>query len=76
MSKSDRRNLRLTPRNQAATDVASEDDRRWFEQHPGIEERVRPPFPHECDFTGGICVAVQVTQIAPGIRVRIPALAS
>jgi hypothetical protein len=47
----------------------SDDDRRWFEQHPRRSYLLRPAFPDEVadTVTGGWTI---VRQIAPGIRVR------
>jgi hypothetical protein len=58
-----------------STEYASEMDRLWFEQHPGEDERVRPPFPQEWCIAGTVCTAVHVVQLRPGVRARMPALA-
>ena len=57
--------------NSEAIERASELDRVYFEQHPGETEYVRPivpgEFPPEVDANN-----VMVTQVTPGIRVRVP----
>jgi hypothetical protein len=60
----------------AAADATSEADRIWFEQHPGVNERIRPMsldeimhtwVPPGWVVTGGV---TRVTQIVPGARYR------
>ena len=53
-------------------EAASEDDRIWFEQHPGAKERIRPAYPHEIALSGGASTKVRVVQIQPGVRARTP----
>jgi hypothetical protein len=74
MSTPSRSYPQLSSETRRATEAATEDDRIWFEQHPGEDERCRPPFPHEFDFTGETCVSVRVSQIRPGMRARFPEL--
>jgi hypothetical protein len=58
-------------------DEQMDDDRVWFEQHPGEVERVRPIFHAERQeqlmygaSAGQIATHVRVTQIRPGLRAR------
>lgn len=51
--------------------LASGADREWFEQHPGVNERLRDPTPGEIRTMpiAAACV-VWVEQIRPGVRLR------
>lgn len=59
-------------------DATSDNDRQWFEDHPGETVRVRPPFPSEqmenshanTTEPGSWVTHVIVTQIEPGLRHR------
>ena len=73
MSKATCNHPLLAPQEYQDVGVASEDDRVWFEQHPGAKERIRPPFSSE---GGGSGVAILVVQVAPGFRVRMPVVLS
>jgi hypothetical protein len=69
-----------------AIELASEDDRLWFENNPGQAVRCREAFVGElppeawpaalaaCEATGGgrFMRMVEVRQIEPGVRVRRP----
>ena len=54
------------------TAAAADDDRIWFEQHPGEDERIRRPFPKELDGIDPNCALLRVVQIEPGKRMRMP----
>jgi hypothetical protein len=71
MTKSKQQRIHAEALNPAATDAASEDDRRWFEAHPDESERIRQPFPGEVDGLEIVCTAVRVVQIVPGCRARM-----
>jgi hypothetical protein len=66
------------PTNQAAADFASEDDRLWFEDHPGESTRHRPAIPGELPGMRPLPAAegmdveryIEVTQVEPGFRLR------
>ena len=58
-------------------EIPSEDDRRWFWERPGETSRVRDLVPGEFGRAipaglRGLCDAVPVTQIRPGLRIRRP----
>lgn len=62
-----------------ATDRASEDDRLYFEAHPGENVRYRAAFPGEFLGVGtteppcpGATLEVEVAQLRPGARTRSP----
>ena len=58
----------------AAVERASEDDRRWFKDHPGAIMRERPEVSGELPRIGPPLdpgeVWVRVRQILPGLRIR------
>ena len=60
---------------EAAMDRASEEDRVFFEQHPGRQHRVRPFVPGELPVHGvhgdGIWI-IAVRNVRPGVRARLP----
>lgn len=63
-----------------AAEVASDDDRCWFELHPGETVRHRPAFPDEFPRDPGLPPGeweqqVEVTRLGPGLRVRRPLFA-
>ncbi|MGK5548485.1 hypothetical protein ACSNOH_27700 [Streptomyces sp. URMC 127] len=72
----------LTGRSAEASSRAAEDDRLWFDKHPGASVRVREALPGEHDhgpFTQGRKplwpderLTVVVVQVVPGRRVRYP----
>lgn len=60
-----------------AIDKASEDDRLWFEQHPGRSFRLRDAVPFEYNqqlppAAEGVSWRTVVLQIKPGVRSRSP----
>ncbi len=55
-----------------AIDFASDQDRRWFADHPGGRRYQRAPVEYEFPELGGPVLYVVVTQIRPGVRVRMP----
>jgi hypothetical protein len=71
--------------NPEAIEHASEDDRAWFEANPSETVRYRAAFPGELPaaaweiegLAAGVAASrhVEVTRIAPGVRVRRPWLA-
>jgi hypothetical protein len=56
-------------------DVASDDDRRWFSDHPGRDYRLRRSFPGEARLHPDWLTTILVKQMAPGIRIRVQILA-
>ncbi len=52
----------------------SDDDCNWFEDHPGVNERIRPPYPEELAMpNAGLPVThMKIIQVKPGIRIRQP----
>ena len=59
----------------SAIDRASEDDRVWFESHPGCDRRLRPRQPGEFgpaedEIPFEMFPWVTVVQVAPGVRTR------
>lgn len=57
----------------AAVDRATQDDRRWFAEHPGRSCRVRPAYPGEAplhEAPPGHAWVVSVLLKAPGARLR------
>jgi hypothetical protein len=72
MSKSSRDKSQFVLPDPKVTADAADDDRIWFEQHPGETERIRPPFPNELDGIDPNCSLLRVVQIAPGVRMRKP----
>lgn len=69
MSKSSQGKSKLLP-DPKITAAAADDDRIWFEQHPGEDGRIRRPFPKELDGIDPNCVLLRVVQIEPGKRRR------
>lgn len=52
-------------------DAASSLDRRWFEEHPGVEVRIRRRLPGELDpLLSNDNPFVVVRQLRPGVRTR------
>ena len=72
MSKSSQEKFKWVLPDPKVTAAAADNDRIWFEQHPGEDERIRRPFPNELDGIDPNCVLLRVIQIEPGIRVRRP----
>lgn len=69
----------MTTPNTTIPNAPSDDDRRWFTEHPGERMRYRPMFPNEfgvhtrdihADVPPGAEVIIEITQYAPGIRSR------
>jgi hypothetical protein len=64
-------NARDLPLCSPIVELASEDDRLWFESHPGAEVRIRPIVAGE--FGDNIVprgAVVTVFQVRPGMRIR------
>ncbi len=53
-------------------DIASEDDRRWFEAHPQEKWRIREIIAGEFGPCQPKALRVLVMQIEPGVRMRGP----
>ena len=53
-------------------DIASEDDRRWFEEHPHEKWRIREIIAGQFGSVQPQALHVLVMQIEPGIRMRGP----
>ena len=57
-----------------ASDIdPSDDDCDWFENHPGINERIRIPFPEELNLHKELkfpVTHIKVIQVKPGVRIR------
>lgn len=58
----------------AAIDRITDEDRSWFELHPNVEFRTRPPAVGEFwpVFDSACVLYVIVTQVRPGWRLRAP----
>ena len=61
--------------NDDPVDIASEDDRRWFEEHPQETWRIRDIIAGEFGPFQPQAFQVLVMQIEPGIRMRGPIFA-
>jgi hypothetical protein len=62
------------PEVSAAIDRISENDREWFERHPGVDERIRLAAYGEFwpTFDSVNVKYVIVRQVMPGFRLRLP----
>ena len=60
----------------AAIDKISENDREWFERHPGVDERIRLAASDEFwpVFDSVNVTYVIVRQVMPGFRLRFPVM--
>ena len=64
-------NARDLPLCSPIVELASEDDRLWFESHPGAEVRIRPIIAGEFGVHARPrSKVVTVFQIRPGVRIR------
>jgi len=64
------------PEVSAAIDRISENDREWFERHPGVDERIRLAAYGEFwpTFDSASVLYVIVMQVRPGFRLRVPVI--
>jgi hypothetical protein len=59
----------------SAIDRQLDDDCRWFENHPGVNQRIRTPYPEELALSeqlGSLMTHIEVIQVKSGVRIRQP----